>query len=61
MNKIKLLGLTSVLGLSMLFSTPAQSKVTTYCYAGEVMSVTSYSIFGILLYESIPHLTGRSC
>ncbi|CAN1571055.1 hypothetical protein MCETHM1_03213 [Flavobacteriaceae bacterium] len=61
MNKIKLFGVIAVLGSSMFFSTPSQAKVSEYCYAGEVMSVTSYSIFGITLYESIPHLTGRSC
>jgi hypothetical protein len=61
MNKIKLLSVIAVLGSSMFFSTPAQAKYTTYCYAHEVMSVTSYSIFGYTYYESIPHLTGRSC
>jgi hypothetical protein len=61
MNKIKLLGVIAVLGSSMFFSTPANAKVTEECYAGEVYATTSYSIFGILLYESIPHGTGRSC
>jgi hypothetical protein len=61
MNKIKLLGVIAVLGSSLFFSTPADAKVTQECYAGEIMETTSYSIFGILLYQSIPHLTGRSC
>ena len=61
MNKIKLLGVIAVLGSSMFFSTPAHAKVTPECFAGEVYETTSNSIFGIVLYQSIPHGTGRSC
>jgi hypothetical protein len=61
MNKIKLLGVIAVLGSSMFFSTPSHARVTQECYAGEIMETTSYSIFGILLYQSIPRLTGISC
>ena len=61
MNKIKLLGIAAVFGSSMFFSTPADAKVTTECFAGEIMETTSYSIFGIVLYKSIPRLTGIAC
>ncbi len=61
MNKIKLLGIVAVFGSSMFFSTPSDARVVRECYAGEYMDTTIYSIFGIVLYESIPHLTGISC
>lgn len=61
MNKFKLLGVTAVLGLSMLFSTPARAEKIRECYAGEWMEKTVISIFGIVLYESINHLTGEPC
>ena len=61
MNKIKILAVMAVLGSIMLCSSPADARVREECYAGEVYATTSYSIFGILLYQSIPHGTGRSC
>ena len=61
MNKIKVLAVIAVFGSSMFFSSPTHARVTETCYAGEVYATTSYSIFGILLYESIPHGTGPAC
>jgi hypothetical protein len=61
MNKIKLLCVIAVLGASMFSSTPAHARIAMECYAGEIYETTSYSLFGILLYQSIPHGTGRSC
>ncbi len=53
MNKFKLLGVTAVLGLSMLFSTPANAKYVDYtCEGGELIIHVQYTILGFNIYTS---------
>ena len=62
MNRIKLLAIVAIFGISLFFSSPAHARYATVeCYAGEVYMTYHYTLFGVELWSGSEHGTGVSC